>query len=47
MPNGKGRMTKTDGDIIQGNWKNGKVNGYAAFHDVKDAGETSLYEGPW
>lgn len=36
-------MTHTDGDIYQGDWVNGKANGYGTFIDD----EGSIYEGPW
>jgi hypothetical protein len=40
---GKGRMTHTNGDIYQGEWKEGKACGKGVFID--QAG--SMYEGEW
>lgn len=29
--NGKGKFTHANGDIYDGNWKNGKAHGYGIF----------------
>jgi hypothetical protein len=41
--NGRGRMTHVNGDIYQGEWKDGKANGFGVFVDTNG----SMYEGEW
>lgn len=36
-------MTHVNGDIYQGEWKDGKANGYGVFVDTNG----SMYEGEW
>lgn len=38
---GKGRMTHSNGDIYQGEWKEGKANGFGVYIDT----EGSMYRG--
>ena len=42
QPNGKGRWVLSDGDIYQGEIKNGTFEGLGVYYDVQ---EGSLYEG--
>lgn len=41
-PNGKGIFSYENGEIYQGNWKNGLQNGWGTFKDI-----SSIYEGLW
>ena len=34
--NGKGRLTSANGDIFQGNWKDGKIVGKGVFYNKKE-----------
>jgi hypothetical protein len=34
--NGKGRLTSSNGDIYQGNWKDGKIVGKGVFYNKKE-----------
>jgi hypothetical protein len=36
-------MTHANGDIYQGEWRNGKANGFGIFVDTNG----SMYEGQW
>ena len=36
-------MTHANDDVYQGQWKNGKANGYGVFVDTNG----SMYEGQW
>ena len=36
-------MTQANGDVYQGQWKNGMANGYGTFVDSQG----STYEGEW
>lgn len=40
---GKGQMTHANGDIYQGEWKDGKAEGTGIFYDKKG----SMYNGEW
>ena len=42
QPNGEGRLVGTDGNIYQGDLKNGKMSGQGVYYDAE---EGSLYEG--
>lgn len=43
MPNGRGKFTHVDGDIYDGDWKDGVAEGFGIFY-YKNNGK---YEGEW
>ena len=44
--NGKGRLVHANNNVYQGEWKDGKANGYGVFFDKSNTDQgISLYEG--
>ena len=43
MPEGKGRMTQSNGDFYHGQWKNGLEEGKGTYWETKGV----LYYGEW